>query len=91
MSRKEELFGKLCRDKITNFTGVCIGKIEWMFGCDQYCLAPRVKNEEPTKMNDSQWFDDGRVEVIEEVVKVEEVRAEKNGGVHDRNCYPSKN
>ena len=64
MSRKEELFGKLCRDKITGFEGVCTGRTEWIYGCDQYCLTPRVQDDK-TKLNDGQWFDDGRLEVIE--------------------------
>ena len=90
MSRKEELFGKLCRDKITGFEGVCTGRTEWIYGCDQYCLTPRVQDDK-TKLNDGQWFDDGRLEVIEEVIKPKDVKKKKNGGVHDRSCYPSMN
>ena len=91
MSRKKELFGKLCRDKVTRFVGICTGRIEWMYGCDQYCLTPRVKDDEPTKLNEGQWFDEGRVEVIEEAIKLEEVKVEKNGGVHDKSYYPKQN
>lgn len=90
MERTNELFGKLCRDKITGFKGVCTGKITWMYGCDQYCLTPRVKEGEEHKLANGQWFDDGRVEVIEECVTPEEVRVEKNGGVHDASCYPTR-
>ena len=89
MDRQKELFGKLCRDKVTGFEGVCTGRTTWMYGCDQYCLTPRVKEDEKTKLNDGQWFDDGRVEVIEEVIKPEDVKVEKNGGVHDKSYYPS--
>ena len=90
MGREQELFGKLCRDKVTGFKGVCTGKITWMYGCDQYCLTPRVKEGEENKLGSGEWFDDGRVEIIEECVKPQEVRVKKNGGVHDKSYYPSR-
>ena len=91
MNRKDELFGKLCRDKITGFVGVCTGRTEWLYGCDQYCLTPKCKDGETTKLEEAKWFDDGRIEVIEEYVKPQDVQVEKRGGVHDKSCYPQKN
>lgn len=89
MNRKEELFGKLCKDKVTGFEGVCTGRIEWMYGCDQYCLTPKVSEDNKTKLNGGEWFDDGRVEVIEPYIDPEEVKVDKNGGIHDSSYYPS--
>lgn len=88
MSRQEELFGKLCRDKITGFTGVCTGRTVWLYGCDQYGLSPQADKD--NKIQDMKWFDDGRIEVIEEHIKPEDVQVEKNGGVHDASIYASE-
>jgi hypothetical protein len=40
-------------------------------------LTPKVDKD--GKVLDPLWFDEGRIEIIDEGVKPEEVRAEKNG------------
>ena len=89
MDRREELFGKLCRDKITGFTGVCTGQTKWLYGCDQFILSPRVTEDNPNELKDGKWFDEGRIEIIEEFVKPEDVQVEKTGGVYDDSMYAS--
>jgi hypothetical protein len=74
--------GKQARDKITGFEGIIIGKIHFLFGCDQYGIAPKVTDG---KVNDTNWFDEGRVEIIGQGIAPEEVKAEKNGGIN-RDC-----
>ena len=37
-------FGKTYRDIVSGFEGICTGKIEWMYGCTQYILAPKVES-----------------------------------------------
>ena len=39
---KLDLLGKSCRDIVTGYEGICVGTIEWMFGCDQYRLKART-------------------------------------------------
>lgn len=70
--------GKQAKDKITGFTGIIIGRIEYLFGCNQYCLAPKAENN---SAKESQWYDTGRIEIIGEGVTPGEVTADKPGGV----------
>ena len=79
----ENLLGKQVKDKVTGFEGIVIGKIEYLFGCNQYGIAPPVKDN---KVGDVSWFDEGRIEVIGEGVTAESVTAEKPGGLN--NDYP---
>jgi len=74
--------GKEAKDKITGFEGIIIGKINYLFGCAQYGIAPKSKDG---KVNDTNWFDEGRVEIIGNGIAPEEVKVEKNGGVN-RDC-----
>jgi len=74
--------GKEAKDKITGFEGIIIGKINYLFGCAQYGIAPKSKDG---KINDTNWFDEGRVEIIGNGITLEEVKVEKNGGVN-RDC-----
>lgn len=76
---KHEL-GKEARDKVTNFKGIIIGRIDYLFGCAQYGLTPKVG--EDGKTHDTQWFDEGRIEIIGNGVAPEEVQVEKRGGVN---------
>ncbi len=66
------------RDKLTGFEGVVYGRAEYLTGCDQYCLVPRVGEDGDIK--DSRWFDEGRIEIIGSGILQEEVSAEKPGG-----------
>lgn len=76
-----ELGQKAC-DKITGFEGILTGRAQYLFGCDQYCIAPPAKDG---KINDSQWFDEGRIAVIGASVKPEDVQVDKPGGPN-RDC-----
>jgi len=69
--------GKLGRDKVTGFEGIIIGKVTYLYGCNQYGLAPKAKNG---KVEDSSWFDEGRIEIVGEGIRPSEVRSDKNGG-----------
>jgi hypothetical protein len=77
-----ENLGKEARDKITGFEGIIIGKIYYLFGCSQYGIAPKSVDG---KINDTNWFDEGRIEIIGNGIQPEEVRAERNGGIN-RDC-----
>jgi hypothetical protein len=74
--------GQKAKDKITGFEGIITGKIQYLFGCDQYGLAPEAKDG---KINDTQWFDEGRIEITGQGVLPEEVTVEKPGGLN-RDC-----
>jgi len=70
--------GQKARDKITGFTGIVIGKIDYLFGCNQYGLTPEIDKD--GKTGETQWFDDGRIVVLGRGILPKEVRSKKNGG-----------
>ena len=57
-------FGKKARDKITGFSGTITGMNSWITGCDQILLQPPIN--EKGEWQESRWFDDSRIEVIEQ-------------------------
>jgi hypothetical protein len=69
--------GKKAKDKVIGFEGVIIGRCQYLTGCDQYGLAPLAKDGETKR---AEWFDEGRVEIIGDGVKINEVSVAKNGG-----------
>jgi len=74
--------GQKARDKITGFEGIIVGRVHYLYGCDQLCLSPPAKDG---KINCSEWFDEGRVEVIGPGVTPQEVQAGEPGGPN-RDC-----
>ncbi len=84
MSKKwKEFRGKEVKDKITGYSGVCTGVTSWLYGCDQYCITPKADG---SKLEESKWFDEGRIEVIGEGIKPEKVQVKIKGG---ENNHPS--
>ena len=73
--------GKKAKDKVTGLNGIIVGKISYLFGCDQYGIAPPASEG---KVNDTYWFDEGRVDILGDGVTPEEVRVEKPGGMDGR-------
>ncbi|MGR3179947.1 MAG: hypothetical protein ACUZ8E_18045 [Candidatus Anammoxibacter sp.] len=51
--------GKTYKDTITGFKGVCIGYVQYITGCNQVLLTPKV--DETGKSVKSDWFDEQRV------------------------------
>lgn len=72
-----ENFGKKGKDKVTGFEGIITAKAYFMYGCAQYGLCPPVDNE--GKRRDLEYFDEGRIEILEPVINPESVKVEKNG------------
>jgi hypothetical protein len=72
--------GKEGKDKITGFQGIITAKVEYLYGCTQYGLTPRVGEDGATK--ESQFFDEGRIEVVGNGILPEEVQGEKKGGIN---------
>ena len=78
---KEIKLGKEAKDKVTGFKGIIIGKADYLYGCTQYALKPKV--DKSGKPMDTEWFDDGRIEIIGQGVAPKEVRGTKNGGPNE--------
>lgn len=58
------MLGKRAQDKITGFTGVIVGHIEYLTGCNQYGIAPPVDKD--GKVQQTEWFDESRITVLGE-------------------------
>ena len=37
----DEMLGKEVQDIVTGVKGICIGKVTWLFGCNQYSIQPQ--------------------------------------------------
>jgi hypothetical protein len=74
---KDEVLGKLGRDKITGFEGIITVVGSHLYGCNTLCLAPQMKDG---KLEDSHSFDEGRIEIIGEGINASDVQSDKPGG-----------
>jgi hypothetical protein len=55
--------GQKVRDRITGFTGVVTGRVEYITGCNQLLIAPAVGADGSHK--ESVWIDEQRVFVVD--------------------------
>ncbi|MCJ7543672.1 MAG: hypothetical protein MUP47_03740 [Phycisphaerae bacterium] len=54
--------GSRVRDTITGFTGIAVGRTEWMWGYVRYAVEPKgLRDGKPV---DAQWFDEPRLVVL---------------------------
>ena len=60
--------GQKVRDRVTGFEGVATSKVEYLNGCVQYCVKPRVG--EDNKMVDGEYVDVQQLEVIDDVLTI---------------------
>ncbi len=79
-----KFFGEVCRDRITGYVGICIGRIWTYYSEKQYCLQGKY-NKKKIKKPNPVWVDEGRIEIIEsdERIPPEVVNTERKGGVSD--------
>ena len=57
--------GSYARDVVTGFRGVVTGRVEYLTGCHQILLQPRVKDT--GEIVGGQWFDVDRCEPLPEI------------------------
>jgi len=61
--------GQKAKDTLTGFGGVVTGRVEYLTGCAQYLLQPKVKGD--GDFQEARWFDENRIEADgDEVVVV---------------------
>ncbi len=72
--------GKKARDKITGVEGIITGRSSYIYGCDQYCIVP--KSKDGMDIPEGNWYDEGRIELIEGGIEPKEVQSNVNGGPH---------
>lgn len=56
-----ELGDKL-RDRVSEVEGICIGRIEYLNGCRQYAIKPKIGKD--GKVHDAEWVDSQQVEKV---------------------------
>lgn len=62
--------GQEIRDKVTGFKGTAIAEVEYLFGCNQFAVSPKMNENGDIK--DAEFFDAGRLEILSEGVYTEE-------------------
>ncbi|MGH7177642.1 MAG: hypothetical protein ACREJC_09700 [Tepidisphaeraceae bacterium] len=58
------LLGSKVKDRLTGFEGTVIARVDYINGCTQYGIIPRVR--EDGKMTESTYIDWKRLQVLEE-------------------------
>ncbi len=72
------IMGCEAKDRITGFRGIVTGMAQYITGCDQALLKPKVDKE--GKYVEGHWFDVGRLEYVGQGVKAVEVEGNKPPG-----------
>jgi hypothetical protein len=62
------ILGSTMRDTITGFAGAVTGRAEYITGCNQVLLQPKVKDD--GSLNESAWFDEQRLEPVAGVARI---------------------
>lgn len=75
--------GMKAKDKITGFKGIIVSKINYLFGCSQYGIAPEADDG---KVKDTHYFDEGRVEITGKGISSKEVTVPENGADVNTDC-----
>ncbi len=60
--------GNEVKDKVTGFTGIATSRIEYLNGCKQICIKPKMVKD--SKMPDGEYIDIQQIEVVGEGVDV---------------------
>ena len=76
--KEPDIFGKKIRDKFQNTTGICIGRMISIFAEEQVLMERTLSD--PDKESIVEYFDRGRIEVIEDAFTQEEVQGKHPGG-----------
>ena len=52
------------KDKVTGFTGVCLGISRYATGCIHYGLMPQKINKDGTIAQNYEWLDESRLTLV---------------------------
>lgn len=69
--------GQKIRCKVTGFEGIAISRVEYLNGCIQYCIKPKVGKD--GKILDGIYIDEEQLEVIGKGLSISE-KEKKPGG-----------
>ena len=63
-----ELLGYTLSDQITGFVGVATGYVQYISGCNQILLVPRVTDDGAWR--EPQWFDEQRLLLLPNMIRI---------------------
>jgi len=75
--------GNLIRDKVTGFEGIATARVEYINGCVQYCIKPKMGKDK--KMPEGEYIDLDQLEVVGNGIYIE---PEPTGGPQRTVLYP---
>ena len=75
----EENFGRIGTDIITGFTGIITGVTLYVYGCEQYCIIPKITKD--GKRQDCEWFDVSRIKVSGKKISLENIENVKGAEI----------
>ncbi len=75
--------GYKAKDKVTGFKGIIMARIEYIFGCNQYAIAPPISKDGSIK--NWEWLDEGRLIIYNKVIDKKNVVSDKPGGIQSNN------
>lgn len=55
--------GQKVRDTVTGFEGIAVSRLEYLNGCVQYLVKPKVGDD--GKLPEGEWIDAQQVEVVD--------------------------
>ena len=67
---KKFKLGQRVRDLVTGFEGVATSRVEYINGCVQYGVTPKVSKDDKTKYPDSTYVDVDQLEKVKDAVKI---------------------
>jgi len=73
--------GQEVKDKVTGFTGIAIAKLEFLNGCLQFCVQPKMKSNNADRP-DGKYLDVEQLDVVSGSKKIKlNERDEPSGGI----------
>ena len=66
--------GKQVKDIVTGFSGIATARVEYLNGCVQYCVKPKMTKKDNGKVPDGYYFDEKQLVVIGNGVSVKKKR-----------------
>lgn len=70
--------GLKAKDIVTQYTGIIMGRAQYLTGCNQYGICPQKLKEDGTT-HDWIWFDENRLKILEGGVKLNSTIDNKPG------------
>jgi len=85
MKNKEIKLGQKVKDIVSGLTGITIAKVEYLNGCVQYAVKPKMK-EKDTETPQAEYIDVEQLQVINDGI-IKKKKITKNGGIKETPIY----